>query len=71
MYCDYREPVAKIPSHRMLAIRRGEKRRFCHFEIELDAGEAAGVSEEPGPCASRATGRRNWRWRSKTPTSGC
>ena len=24
MYYDYREPVKQIPSHRMLAIRRGE-----------------------------------------------
>ena len=27
MYCDYSEPAAKIPSHRMLAIRRGVERK--------------------------------------------
>jgi uncharacterized protein len=36
MYADYREPVAKIPSHRMLAIRRGASEGFLRFEIELE-----------------------------------
>ena len=36
MYADYKEPVAKIPSHRMLAIRRGAKDEILTFEIELD-----------------------------------
>ncbi|MDX2152457.1 MAG: Tex family protein [Bryobacteraceae bacterium] len=36
MYADYREPAAKIPSHRMLAIRRGAKEGVLSFEIELD-----------------------------------
>ncbi len=36
MYVDYREPASKIPSHRMLAIRRGSKEGFLTFEIELD-----------------------------------
>ena len=35
MYADYREPAAKIPSHRMLAIRRGAKEDVLTFEIEL------------------------------------
>ena len=36
MYADYREPAAKIPSHRMLAIRRGAEEGILRFEIELD-----------------------------------
>ena len=36
MYADYREPASKIPSHRMLAIRRGAREGFLHFEIELE-----------------------------------
>ena len=36
MYANYREPAAKIPSHRMLAIRRGAKEEVLAFEIELD-----------------------------------
>jgi uncharacterized protein len=35
MYAQYSEPAAKIPSHRMLAIRRGAKEGVLHFEIEL------------------------------------
>ena len=35
-YADYTEPAAKIPSHRMLAIRRGAKEGMLTFEIELD-----------------------------------
>ncbi len=40
MYADYREPVSKIPSHRMLAIRRGAKEGFLNFEIELERDKA-------------------------------
>lgn len=36
MYADYREPAAKIPSHRMLAIRRGAREGFLTFEIEME-----------------------------------
>jgi uncharacterized protein len=36
MYYDYREPVRQIPSHRMLAIRRGETENVLSFLIELD-----------------------------------
>jgi uncharacterized protein len=36
MYYDYREPVKQIPSHRMLAIRRGETENVLYFEIEID-----------------------------------
>ena len=36
MYYDYREPVKQIPSHRMLAIRRGETENVLYFLIELD-----------------------------------
>jgi competence ComEA-like helix-hairpin-helix protein len=37
MYYDFREPVSKIPSHRLLAIRRGVKEQVLNFAIELDA----------------------------------
>ncbi len=36
MYAQYSEPASKIPSHRMLAIRRGAKEGVLSFEIELD-----------------------------------
>ena len=35
MYAEYAEPAIKIPSHRMLAIRRGAKEGVLTFEIEL------------------------------------
>ncbi len=35
-YYDFREPAAKIPSHRLLAIRRGTKEGFLHSEIQID-----------------------------------
>jgi uncharacterized protein len=36
MYYEYSEPAAKIPSHRMLAIRRGSEESILHFQIDLD-----------------------------------
>ncbi|MFL6448534.1 MAG: Tex family protein [Bryobacteraceae bacterium] len=40
MYFDYREPAAKIPSHRMLAIRRGTNENILYFQIEVDPARA-------------------------------
>ena len=40
MYYDYREPAKSIPSHRMLAIRRGENEKILHFTIELEPARA-------------------------------
>ena len=34
MYYDYREPVRRIPSHRILALNRGEKEEFLTVKIE-------------------------------------
>jgi uncharacterized protein len=36
MYYEYREPVKTIPSHRMLAVRRGESENVLYFLIELE-----------------------------------
>ncbi len=35
MYKDFREPVSKIPGHRVLAINRGEKEEFLQVKIEI------------------------------------
>lgn len=43
MYYDYREPVKTIPSHRMLAIRRGEAESVLYFLIEVDPLRATGI----------------------------
>jgi uncharacterized protein len=39
MYAEYSEPVSRIPSHRMLAIRRGASEGVLTFEIELENTE--------------------------------
>ncbi|MDD4549902.1 MAG: Tex family protein [Syntrophomonadaceae bacterium] len=36
MYYDYREPVRQLPSHRILAINRGEREEYIKVEIEVD-----------------------------------
>jgi uncharacterized protein len=36
MYFEYSEAASKIPSHRMLAIRRGSNENILYFQIELD-----------------------------------
>lgn len=40
MYFEYSEPCRSIPSHRMLAVRRGAKEGVLNFEIELDRAQA-------------------------------
>jgi uncharacterized protein len=36
-YYDFKEPVKTIPSHRYLAIRRGEREEILDFSIEIEA----------------------------------
>jgi len=43
MYYEYREPVKTIPSHRMLAIRRGESEGVLNFRIDLEALHAVSM----------------------------
>lgn len=40
MYYEYKEPVKTIPSHRMLAIRRGESENVLYFLIEIEQERA-------------------------------
>src|SRR5690606_8475742 len=48
-YYDFREPVRAIPSHRFLAIRRGESEGFPRARIEIDGDKlVARVSEIAG-----------------------
>ncbi|HYH57451.1 MAG TPA: helix-hairpin-helix domain-containing protein, partial [Anseongella sp.] len=39
-YFDFSEPLKQCPSHRMLAIRRGEKEGFLGMDISVDADKA-------------------------------
>jgi protein Tex len=43
MYYEYKEPVKTIPSHRMLAIRRGETENVLYFLIDIEVERALGV----------------------------
>jgi len=43
MYYEYREPVRTIPSHRMLAVRRGESESVLYFLIEVEPLRPLGV----------------------------
>jgi len=43
MYYEYKEPVKTIPSHRMLAIRRGEGENVLYFLIEVEPERAVAI----------------------------
>ena len=43
MYYEYKEPVKTIPSHRMLAIRRGESENVLYFLIDVEQECAIGL----------------------------
>ena len=42
MYYDFSEPLKQIPSHRMLAMRRGEKEEFLRLQIEAPEEQILG-----------------------------
>ncbi len=44
-YFDYSEPLSKIPSHRLLAIRRGEEEGFLKVGLDIDTDRAITVLE--------------------------
>jgi uncharacterized protein len=46
MYYEYTEPVKTIPSHRMLAIRRGEGENVLYFLIEVEPERAVGIIQK-------------------------
>ncbi|HBP65008.1 MAG TPA: RNA-binding transcriptional accessory protein [Desulfosporosinus sp.] len=56
MYSDYREPVRKIPPHRILALNRGEKEEFLSVKIEAPLEIFQRIIElryvKASPCAS-------------------
>ncbi len=57
-YFDWKEPALKAPSHRVLAMRRGEKEGFLYMRVELDEALAipmleAHFAKNDGPCAKQ------------------
>lgn len=45
-YFDWDEPIAKIPSHRLLAMRRGEAEGFLSLDIKPDEADAISIIEK-------------------------
>ena len=45
-YFEFSEPLAQSPSHRILAIRRGEKEGFLIMEITVEKETAVGILQE-------------------------
>ena len=35
MYYDYSEPIKRIVNHRILAMNRGEKEKYCQLKLNL------------------------------------
>lgn len=57
-YFDWKEPATKAPSHRVLAMRRGEKEGFLYMRVELAEEETipmlqALVAKGNGPCSAQ------------------
>ncbi len=53
-YFDWTEPVSKAPSHRILAMRRGEKEGFLIFRVAVPVDQATRILETlflKSPCA--------------------
>ena len=42
-YFEFEEPAKTLPSHRILALRRGEKEGFLHATLEVDVAAAEGA----------------------------
>src|SRR3954465_10769305 len=66
-YASFEEPVAKIPSHRYLAIRRGETEGVLRATLDIDAERLQPTVRGP-PCRPPAPGPRSTR-RAPGPTS--
>lgn len=77
-YFDFAEPVEKMPSHRVLAVLRGEKEEA--LTLTLDGGEDEGYEamvaatlgidgSNPGPATPWLVGTARWAWRTKLMVS--
>ena len=60
-YFDWKEPALKAPSHRVLAMRRGESEGFLTMRIEVEADEAISLLEPLFVKNGSACGKQvNW-----------
>ncbi len=72
MYYNFEETVPKIPSHRMLAIRRGTREGILTFTIDMENDKfIAGLISAGGPRPHSRSLRRFLNARSAMLTSGC
>lgn len=73
-YFEFSEPLTEVPSHRVLAVLRGEKEEV--LSVLLDGGEDEGYQamvaaslgvdlSHPGPATSWLAGTVRWAWRTK------
>jgi uncharacterized protein len=46
MYADYREPIIKIPPHRILALNRGEKTSNLKVDIEIETEQIFSIIQQ-------------------------
>ncbi|MFI6446739.1 Tex family protein [Kitasatospora sp. NPDC050543] len=56
-YFDFAEPYTRLPSHRILAMLRGEKEEILDLELSPEDGEAAGDLPGPGDYEQRIAAR--------------
>jgi uncharacterized protein len=54
-YFEFTEPLVRLPSHRILALFRGEKEEV--LDLELDPEDASPTAEGPGPYEARIAAR--------------
>jgi protein Tex len=57
-YFDYAEPIARVPSHRALAVFRGRTQEVLDARLALDEEAIAG---QPGVAEGRIAGHLGWR----------
>ncbi len=53
-YFEWREPIHQVPSHRLLAVRRGEKEGFLRVGLEVDEAQAIGIIADAAPANPRS-----------------
>ncbi|KAI5914304.1 Tex family protein [Thauera sp. 2A1] len=54
---DFREPIAKMPSHRALALLRGRNEGVLRLTLDVERPEAESVPPPPHPCEGRIAAR--------------
>jgi uncharacterized protein len=69
-YFEWEEPIAGVPSHRLLAMRRGEKEDILNLTMAPPETEAKGLLLSIFVRARETTAGR-WPWQPKMPTAGC